>query len=81
MKVPALVAVVAVLAAGIGFYVGLKVGKANDVREPAPESIRAGIQRTIFEPGDRYQNVGTHGLRSADFRALTSYAGRRNSDR
>lgn len=81
MKASALVPVVAVLAVGIGFYAGVKVGETRRLREPAPESIGAENQRTFFEAGERYQGVGTHSIRPADFRELTSYAGRRNTDR
>jgi hypothetical protein len=81
MKVPALVALVAVVALGISFYAGVRVGETHKLGGPAPESISAGNQRTFFEPGDRYQDIRTDSRFSADFHKLTSYAGRRNSDR
>ena len=79
MKAPAVAAVVAVLAFGIGFCAGVTCGRSCDLREPAAEPIRVGSPPALAEPGDQYERITTQALPPADFQALTAYAGRRNS--
>lgn len=78
-KAHALAALFAALAIGIGSCAGVRVGRSCDLREPAADSIGAASPPAIVEPGDRYVHIATQGLPAADFRALTSDAGRRTS--